>query len=238
MIVPFFHAAMAAPARQAGFRRAAIGHTIFVALAVGAVSATRSPEALQTLGYSLLAAGIVEAAVLLAWRLTQLPKSQALEFLLVSPVSSRRIFATEAVVGLARFGLVQLCGLPAFLPLLDRGIINKADLLLLVGMPLIWGPVAAFGLIVWAYETRLVRRLGEAAALLGILTYLTVGVLAGEHLKSWLNALPPSIGDNLFDAFRILHTYNPFAVVHFWFDPAFGVPVVALIGQSSSAKQG
>jgi hypothetical protein len=175
-----------------------------------------------------LAAGFVEGAVLLGWRLTQLPKSQALEFLLTSPVSSRRVFAAEALVGLARFVLVQLSGLPAFLPLLDRGTINATDLMLLLAMPLIWGPVAAFGLIVWAYETRLVRRLGEAAALLGILTYLTVGVLAGEHLKSWLDALPPAIGDRMFDAFRALHTYNPFAVVRFWFDPVFGVPVVAL----------
>ena len=94
-------------------------------------------------------------------------------------------------------------------------------------MPIVWGLAAGLGLTVWAYETRLVRRLGEAVALLGILVYLTVGVLAGEHLKAWLDALPPTLGDPLFDAFRALHTYNPFAVMAFWFDPVAVVPVVA-----------
>lgn len=227
MIAPFFQTAMAAPARQAGFRRVAVAHVLFCAIATAVVLAKPNPELLQTFGYALLAAGIVEGAVLIGWRLTQLPKSQALEFLLASPVSSRRVFIAEASVGLTRFTLIQLSGIPVLIPPLNRGTINSTDLLLLIGMPLIWGPVASFGLIVWAYETRLVRRLGEFAALFGILVYLTIGVLAGERLKTWLDALPTSIGDLLFEAFRILHNYNPFAVMRFWFDPIFGNPVVA-----------
>jgi hypothetical protein len=43
----------------------------------------------------------------------------------------------------------------------------------------------------------------------------------------WLDALPASVSEILFDIFRALHTYNPFAVVAFWFDPVFVVPVVA-----------
>ena len=46
------------------------------------------------------------------WRLTQLPKSQALEFLLVSPLRPRRLLFAEALVGLAQLGLVTLSGLP------------------------------------------------------------------------------------------------------------------------------
>src|SRR5207237_899436 len=61
----------------------------------------------------LLVLGIVEGSALIGWRLTQLPKSQALEFLLVSPVSSREVFAAELAVGLGRFLLVQLAALPA-----------------------------------------------------------------------------------------------------------------------------
>jgi hypothetical protein len=35
------------------------------------------------LGHILLVAGVVEGATLIGWRLTQLPRSQALDFLLV-----------------------------------------------------------------------------------------------------------------------------------------------------------
>jgi hypothetical protein len=108
-----------------------------------------------------------------------------------------------------------------------RGLIEPLDLVVMVAMPTVWGLVAGLGLTVWAYETRLVRRLGEVAALLGILVYLTVGVLAGERLRAWLDALPPTLSDPLFDAFRALHTYNPFAVMAFWFDSVNGVPAVA-----------
>jgi hypothetical protein len=228
MILTFFRTAMAAPGRQANFRRAALAHVLFVTAAVIAVLAAPEPDSLQVFGYVLLGAGLVEGAVLVGWRLTQLPKNQALEFLLSSPVSARRLFLGETGVGFCRLALVQLAAIPAFLPLLNRGIIGSLDLVVLIGMPLIWGSVAALGLIVWAYETRLVRRLGELAALLCILVYLTVGVLAGERLKTWLDALPGSVGDLLFDLFRVLHTYNPFAVMRFWFDPIFGNPIVAI----------
>jgi hypothetical protein len=227
MLAPFFTLAMTAPARQSAFRRAAVAHLMFVSAATAVALSSPTPAVLQTFGYALLGAGIVEGAVLLGWRLTQLPKSQALEFLLTSPVQPRRVFLAESLVGIGRFLLVQLAGFPALLPLMARGLIEPFDLVLLLAMPMIWGIVAGLGLTVWAYETRIVRRLGELVALLGILTYLTVGVLAGERLRTWLDALPPTVSDPLFEAFRALHTYNPFAVMAFWFDPINGVPVVA-----------
>jgi hypothetical protein len=227
MLAPFFSLAMRAPTRQSAFRRAAVAHLVFVGAASAALLAAPTPAAFQLYGYSLLGAGIVQGAVLLGWRLTQLPKSQALEFLLTSPVQPRRVFLAESLVGLGRFTLVQLAGVPAFLPLVGRGLLNPIDLVLLIGMPMVWGAVAGLALTVWAYETRLVRRLGELVALLGILTYLTVGVLAGERLRTWLDALPATVSDPLFDLFRGLHTYNPFAVMAFWFDPMTVVPVVA-----------
>lgn len=227
MLAPFFSLAMRAPARQSAFRRAAIAHLLFVGAATVVVLARPTPTVLQGFAYAYLGAGIVQGAVLLGWRMTQLPKSQALEFLLTSPVQPRRLFLAESLVGLSRLVLVQLAGLPVLFALVLQGILNPTDVLLLVAMPLVWGMVAGLGLTVWAYEARLVRRLGELVALLGILVYLTVGVLAGEHLKSWLDALPSTLSDPLFDAFRALHTYNPFAVMAFWFDPVFVVPSVA-----------
>lgn len=227
MLAPFFSLAMRAPARQSAFRRAAVAHLLLVAAAGFVALARPTPPVLQGFAYAVLGAGIVQGAVLLGWRLTQLPKSQALEFLLTSPVQPRRLFLAEAMVGLGRLALVQLAGAPVLLALVLQGLLNPTDVLLLVAMPCVWGAVAGLGLTVWAYEARLVRRLGELVALLGILIYLTVGVLAGEHLKSWLDALPPAVSDPLFDAFKALHTYNPFAVMAFWFDPVHVVPVVA-----------
>ncbi|HEX3152872.1 MAG TPA: hypothetical protein VHR66_32670 [Gemmataceae bacterium] len=227
MLAPFFSLAMRAPARQTAFRRAAVAHLLFLAAASSIVLSRPFPSVMQAFAYGMLGAGIVEGAVLFGWRLTQLPKSQALEFLLTSPVQPRRLFFAEALVGLGRLTLIQLSGVPALLPLVVAGILNPTDVFVVVVMPLTWGIVAGSGLTVWTYETRLIRRLGEFAALISILVYLTVGVLAGEHLKAWLDALPSWLSDPLFDAFRALHTFNPFAVMAFWFDPIFGVPVVA-----------
>ncbi len=227
MLIPFFTLAMAAPARQLAFRRAAIAHLLFLSACVGIVLSDPTPQVPQFLGYGLLGAGIVQGAVLIGWRLTQLPKSQALEFLLVSPLRPNRVFLGEALVGFSRFLLIQLVGIPVFLPLVAAGILQPLDLWLLLVMPVIWGLLAGLTLTVWAYETRLMRRIGELAALLGILLYLAVGVLAGEHLKTWLDVLPSEIGELFFTLFGAIHTYNPFAVMQFWFDPICVVPVIA-----------
>ena len=116
MLAAFFSLAMAAPGRQAAFRRAVVGHLTFIAATVLVVQWMPSTGILQGVGYALLVAGIVEGAVLMGWRLAQLPKSQAFEFLLTSPVHPWRLFLAEALVGLARFSLVQLAGLPPCCP--------------------------------------------------------------------------------------------------------------------------
>src|SRR5439155_20587248 len=113
MLAPCLSLAMRAPARQSAFRRAAVAHLVFVAALSAAVLANPAPAVFQLFGYALLAAGIVEGAVLLGWRLTQLPKSQALEFLLTSPVHPRRVFLAESLAGLGRLVLVQVAAIPA-----------------------------------------------------------------------------------------------------------------------------
>ena len=106
MLRPFFAIAMLAPARQLTFRRVAVGHALFLALTAWLTAANGTSHGVTTFGYVLLALAMVEGATLVGWRLTQLPKSQALEFLLVSPVQPKRVFAAEALVGLSRFALV------------------------------------------------------------------------------------------------------------------------------------
>src|SRR5262245_20340016 len=165
MSVPFFKQAMISPGRQSAFRRAVVFHLVWLSL--GAWAALNMPPKYLSyvLGDALMVAGIIEGAALIGWRLAQLPKSQALEFLLVSPIQPRRVFAYEAGVGLARLALVTLTGLPIFLLLAWVGRIEMGDVPPLLLMPLTWGAITGLGLTVWAYERRDIRRWGERAML-------------------------------------------------------------------------
>src|SRR5262245_45291428 len=102
MLAPFFRQAAVSPARQRVLRGAAAVHLAVLAYGSWAVlAAGAGPERVRAdvlLGSLLVTAGIVEGALLLGWRLTQLPRSQALEFLLVSPLRAERVFLAEALV--------------------------------------------------------------------------------------------------------------------------------------------
>ncbi len=207
---------MIAPNRQRSFRSAVVMH---VGLVSGlAAMLFLSPAALPIAGQVLLIAGIVEGAILIGWRLTQLPKSQALEFLLVSPVQPKNVFHGEAAVGLARLALITLAGLPVLIALTIAGRIMPDDIPALIAMPLTWGAVTGLGLTTWAYESRGVRRWGEMISIGGVVVYLLVGVLAGENLRLWVTWLPGSARWWVMELFVWGHTYNPFAVMHYWFD--------------------
>ena len=219
MLAPFFRAAMRAPGRQLAFRKAAVGHTLAVAALALAVSQNPAPNVVTSAGYLLLALGIVEGAALVGWRLAQLPKSQALEFLLTSPIQPRRLFLAELLVGVGRFALVWLAGLPLLVGLIFTGAARPADLWLLAATPFLWGLFAGVALTAWIYEPKPVRRAGELVSLVGVLSYLIIGVAAAENLMLWLHALPEWLGRAIFDAVKFAHHYNPFGVVRNWFDP-------------------
>jgi hypothetical protein len=216
MFAAFFTLAAQSPSRQAGFRRLVIAHVLFLLGVVWLVVGGRPGSTQPRLGHLLLVAGIVEGAVLVGWRLSQMPKSQALEFLLVSPVRPGGLFLSEAAVGLTLLGLVTLSGLPILSLLLVTGYLGPLDVLILLVWPWTWGAITGLGLTVWAYEPLHIRRWGERAILLLILIYLVVGVLAAEKLKAWLDALPDwASAPILFGLYRSL-LYNPFAMLHLW----------------------
>src|SRR3954466_972935 len=133
MLTSFFALGMVAPNRQRAFRTAGIAHLALVSALAAAL--VRSPAALPLAGQVLLIAGIVEGAVLVGWRLTQLPQSQALEFLLVSPLQPKRVFHGETAVGLARLALISLAGLPVLILLALAGRITPEDVPVLLVMP-------------------------------------------------------------------------------------------------------
>jgi len=215
--------AMLSPTRQRAFRRALFAHGL-VMLAVALTAAQGTIGGTILLGQLLLVAGIVEGALLVGWRLTQLPKSQALEFLLIAPQLPRGIFLTEALTGLARLALITFSGLPVLFWLVLDDKLLLIDLVPLTVMPFTWGAITGLGLTTWAYESVPIRKLGERLMLLGILIYLGLGVLAGEHLARWLSFLPAEVGRYLLWSFYAFHALNPFGVMQGWMEPDNKMP--------------
>src|SRR2546423_10201845 len=84
MFSPCFKLAAVSPGRQLAFRYLVGCHLILVTAGITLPRGIQS-EGTPLLGHAVLIAGILEGALVLGWRLTQLPKSQSLEFLLVSP---------------------------------------------------------------------------------------------------------------------------------------------------------
>ncbi len=236
MLSAFFALAAQSPTRQGTFRRIAVAHLLLLAAGAYALSRQRPGQPATVLGHLLLVAGVVEGALLVGWRRTQLPRSQALEFLLVSPLRPRGLFLAEALVGLTQLALVTLSGLPVLLVLAACGSLDPLDAVPLALMPLTWGALTGLGLTVWAYEPKGVRRWGERLVLATVLFYLVVGVLAGEHLGRWLGFLPDDARIAFLQSFVAFHVYNPFAALRFWLESdvplgwrrAVGLEVAAL----------
>src|SRR5262245_19809632 len=139
MLAPFFVLAAVSPSRQRAFRNAVAAHLALTAGGVLALLRLGPTAGLVAFGNLLLVAGIIEGATLVGWRLTQLPRSQALEFLLVSPLRPPRVFLGEALVGLALLALVTLSGLPVMGLLVVAGHLGPLDPLALALMPFTWG---------------------------------------------------------------------------------------------------
>lgn len=234
-MAPFFTIAACSPTRQAALRRVMIAHVAVLGITSLALGWTATRHGPLLIGNVALIAGIVEGALLIGWRLSQLPKSQALEFLLVSPLRPGRVFLAEALVGVARLAMITLAGLPILVLLVLDGLLAATDVATLLGVSFIWGIVAGLALTCWAYESPVVRRWGERVAGAFILVYLIVGVLGAEHLPRWLAELPSELGAPLLAAFEALHEYNPFGVIRFAMEqpPGWGrgrVQFVELLG--------
>lgn len=217
MVGSFFRVAAVSPGRRRSLLTATLIHVLlYVVVPVRlAVSSQRDAVALP-LGLTLLLAAIVEGAFLVGWRLTQVPRSQSLEFLLVSPLHPPRVFLGEACVGLARLAFVTLSGLPILVLLAAFGRLLWADVAVFLVMPYTWGAFTGLALTQWAYEPVAVRRWLERAMGVSILLYLVVGVLAGENLAKWLAYFPAWLAAAFMDAFYGFHANNPFGVMGDW----------------------
>src|SRR5688572_30166085 len=120
-MLPFFTLAAVSPSRRHALRTLIVVHVAALGLTMLGLQWASALGRPLAVGNVLLIAGIVEGAHLMGCRLTQLPKSQALEFLLVSRSRPGRVLLAEAMVGLARLALVTLSGLPLLLLLILQG---------------------------------------------------------------------------------------------------------------------
>lgn len=215
----FFTLAAVSPGRRQSLLAMMLCH--LAVLAGCLVLAVLGRAAPMVVGQTILVAGIVEGALLVGWRLTQLPKSQALEFMLVTSLRPPYVLWAEALVGLSRLALVTLVGLPMLfvmvawpIPALDGlGILRIEDIPWMLIQPFIWGAVTGLGLTAWAYESAPVRWWGEKVMMAGIVAYLLIGVLVGENLRHWLSFIPAGFEALILGAFRWFHESNPFGVV-------------------------
>ena len=232
----FFALAAQSPTRQTAFRRLVGLHLLILGGACWTLQREPVGRPAILLGHLALVAGIVEGALLIGWRLTQLPRSQALEFLLVSPLRPPRLLLAEALVGLAQLGLITLAGLPVLLLLVADGRLDLLDPLPLLIMPFTWGAITGLGLTVWAYEPRGVRRWGERILLGLVLVYLIVGVLAAENLRHWLTLLPDGASLAILHGFAALHTHNPFGTLNYWLDNRAPLAAERFLGLQTAAS--
>jgi hypothetical protein len=221
MFAPFFVLAAQSPSRQSAFRQAVAAHLVLLGVGVLIVIHQAAGVGAVVLGHLLLVTGIVEGALLIGWRLTQLPRSQALEFLLVSPLRPRPLFLAEALVGLTLLAFVTLSGLPVLLLLVVGGVLDRLDPVPLLLVPFTWGAITGLGLTAWAYEAKRTRRWLERIGLALILLYLIVGILAGENLRRWIDFLPATIRQAILESFVGLHTHNPFGILSHWLQNDF-----------------
>ena len=127
MLAKVFALAVSSPSRRRAFQRVVVGHLLFVCSAYLVLRSLGDAASVEILGHLLLVAGIVEGALLLGWRLTQLPKSQALEFLLVTPLWPSQVFLGEALVGFVQLAFVTLSGLPVLVLITLDGSLRPAD---------------------------------------------------------------------------------------------------------------
>jgi hypothetical protein len=139
-------------------------------------------------------------------------------------------FVGEAFSALGLLTLVTFAGFPSLWILAVAGRIDSMDLVSLVMMPLTWGALTGIGLALWAYEPPAVRTWGERLVLAMVIFYLAVGLMAGEHIRTWVLALPASAGQAFLNGFEAFHRYNPFAVLAWRLNESPGLPTTRIWG--------
>src|SRR5262249_39051644 len=121
MLLTFFSHAMRSRERHLAWRRLAIAQIVIASLCAWLIGAY---DRRILAGSVLLVSGIVQGAILVGWRLSQIPKCQGLELLLGSPVRPAMTFTGEA---LSAWGLLTLVIVAGFPPLWILAVAGRID---------------------------------------------------------------------------------------------------------------
>lgn len=213
MLYPIFEQAARSVNRQKLLRELLAARVAIVTVVILFCIAGQRRNLFALLGYSHLMLGIVEGALVLGWRLAQWPKNNALELLLVTPLSPRFSMLGEQLVGLTQLAFLSLASVPLLVGMVGAGWLEPIEAAILPIFSFTWACITGLGLTWWAYEPLAVRRWGERITVVVIVIYLLVGGLAGENTFRWLDPLPFRLGARLYDALLFFHYNNPFALV-------------------------
>lgn len=167
--------------------RATVAATVAVTAVIALGGNADSPtKLLVMLTWTQLLLAIVVGGFLTGWRVAQFPKSRAIEFHLVTPVSDWEHVGGELAAGMLRTLVVIVGGLPFVAAVLGAGWINAGEAASLVAVPLVGGWLSGLILATVAYEPPWVRRLLERAVLAGVMVYLLLVGLLGHWFVPWL----------------------------------------------------
>lgn len=214
MLYPFFEQASRSPSRQRAFRRLLIVHQLVLLGVAWLGISARDRNLFELLAFTLLVCGIVEGALVLGWRLTQLPKSPSLESLLLSPLPAPLVLLGEQMVGLSLLAMLSISSAPLLALFVGLGWLDPAHAALAILFALTWGCITGFGLTWWAYEPERVRNWGERVMFVGMMVYFLVGALATEQLFRWFVGLPSYWRIWIVQSIRFTMDNNPFGVIH------------------------
>lgn len=174
-------------------------------------------EAMNLLFLVQFGIGVLIGGSLTGWRATQLPKTRASEFYLVTPVSDWEIVGGEVLSGMFRTLFVVGAAAPIVALLWGGGWLDASQAAALVCVPCVVGWAVGLGIAVVAYEPLWIRRIFEGLALAGILAYLIAFGLGGRYVVPRLNSLVGYwFGTDLRGAVAVVSPQRLFAVT----DPA------------------
>ncbi len=218
-MLPFFVLAGRSPTRQYLWRWMICLHFFVLISAAFVPTSFRRGE---LIGHALLLVSIVEAAILIGWRLAQWPKHQAIELLLTSPLSGPACIAAELLIGTVQMLFLTVASLPIFMLLKfttpirtrsDQQLLVETINPLIIPFSMMWGLTLGMGIVWWAYERREVRRVLEKISMAGVLTFIIGGAMIGKQSIALLNRMPDLPAKIIQTVLGLTYDLNPFVVI-------------------------
>ncbi len=203
--------------RSTQLRATALGAVLVITLVSIAAIDQGPVELVERLTWTQFLLAVVCGGFLTAWRVTQLPKTRAYEFYLLTPASDWELVAGEMVAGMCRTAVVVLATAPLMAALWGTGWLSGAGCLALLVVPLVAGWLSGLLMAVVAFEPMWFRRLVERLVLLVVLVYLVVFGLLGHFcmpkIIAWWSGLTGTPAATFAQVGATTRYLNPFRLL-------------------------